>query len=240
MSNNSKLLRINSRYRSQGSASNFVSCYNDSDVFNCSSFELISFEMQRAYTNIHENNNSFRIGSFLGRVPPGQYDIFTLLATMNALQGIIEFSVIGNYVAMKDKTSSAFQFFFGGDSTIGRIIGQTSTLHVNGTRICDNPYDLSGPQVFLQMPDMTRLCSEALANASTNFIPLLCHVPTNDVEYRSNIFYEPKQKVSFAFGGGVIENSSLNCIRIQLTDEFGNELNIPENCYSNIILKYYF
>ena len=239
MSNNSKLLRINSRYRSQGSASNFVSCYNDSDVFSCTSFELVSFSMSRLYTNIHENNNMFRIGVFEGRVPPGQYDIYTLCAAMNALQGMLEFSVSGNYIAMKVKTSNP-QYFFGEQSSIGRIIGQTTTIFLTGTRICsDGPYDLSGPQVFLQMPDMTRLCSESLANASTNFIPLLCHIPT-DVEFRANIFYEPRQKISFAFGGGVLEQNSLNCIRIQLTDEFGNELNLPDTCYCNIVLKYYF
>ena len=235
---NSKLLRINSRYRSAGSTNSFTVCFTDSDVFNATAFELVSFTMVRQYTNVHSANNEIRTSNGLFYIPVGQYDFEQLVNAMNQVAVGITFVIAGNHISMY--TTAQNFTFFGSRSTIGPYIGQTADVTWVKYRLCDHPVNLSGPELFLQFPAMTALCSEPSGNSNTAFIPLVAAIPTHNIEYRAVINYEPKQKVAFQFGQGVTAQHSLNCIEVQLVDQFGNFLNIPANCFCNIILKYYF
>jgi hypothetical protein len=135
--------------------------------------------------------------------------------------------------------------YSGSRSTIARVIGEerdivlvtTSGSQLASSWICRDRPDLCGPELFLQIPSMTQsLCSESSGNENTSFIPLLCSIPTSQVEFGADIHYTPVTPIVFETRNPF----SLNCVRVQLTDSWGNILTIPNNCFCNLLIKYYY
>ena len=235
----SRLLRISNRYKSDGgSMGDFISCFSDTATYSCQKFEISSFQMHRLYPHIWEPVNTVVTSKGTFRVPPGQYDADSLCSVLTEMGVGLSFTMAAGYMVMT--ANEANVAWYGTQSTIARLVGEQRdiSLYTLGQQwiMIERP-DLAGPELFLQLPSlMHSLCSESSGNANTSFIPLLCSIPTNTTEFGQEIFFSPAHPIVFE-----TQNSfSLNCIRVQLTDSWGNVLAIPNNCYLNLIIKYYF
>ena len=238
----SRLLRISNRYKSSGSMADFISCFTDAATYSCNRFELVSFQMPRLYPNVFYANNTLETSKGIFTVPSGQYDSDSLCSVLSELKSGIDFSQSCGYVIMKATENVTY---YGSRSTIGRIIGEqrdivmvtTTGSQLASSWICRDRPDLLGPELFLQIPSMTHaLCSESSGNEQTSFIPLLCSIPTSQVEFGADIHYTPVTPIVFETQNPF----SLNCVRVQLTDSWGNIITITSNSFCNFLIKYYY
>ena len=83
----SKYVRINSRYRVRGDCSNFTCQFVNSEMQQISAIALMSFTMNRLYTNIQSFNNTLVFNTNVGlkvyTIAPAQYNAESLELALN-------------------------------------------------------------------------------------------------------------------------------------------------------------
>ena len=241
------LLRVNSKYKNIGeSNANFTyDLLSSQAAASVTSITALSFTMNRLFTNIASYNNTliFQDGSlvqYVQTITPAQYTANELLVQLNTF-------TIPGYTITWTLVNDKYQVVITGatpllllvSSTLATYIGLSATL----TLVPAVPQILqSYPQ--LQHPDEIYVQSSIMATGSCldtdqvgGSIPLLLAVGCANVPYGFSINYQTAQQEQYTSYSNKGVPMQLRSIGIQICDKYGNLLNIPENCFVDIIFR---
>lgn len=251
-----KVLRINSKFRTRGSSSDFIYSLGDSTILNqCLELCLVSARIPRLFGNIYAPINVLLAkvfqedGSFVQYSLPcntGQFNAVELAAEMTKELARV------NCTCSYDTTTHRFSFMSSGmssshivllaSSPIAQYIGLTHDLYIdthNEPIQCQAPPTLDGPScVYVQSYLLSRSihCVDALTLGS--YIPLVAVIPCQSTPYGFTVSYEANdinlQQISYRQSKNY---PSLNQIDLQLCDQFGNILPLPDNAYCDLLFR---
>ena len=252
----SKLLRINSKYRTSTSASNtdFQVVIASKDLENISKCVLVSATIPRLFTNIFPPFNVLygvlNMGVNLAiEIPVGQYTAEALALVIAAKVRAVVPSVIITYDEILKRfkfeaTDPAVTVLLFPDS-IGQLIGISSpglTIQTNNPQAivyAQGPTSLQGPSViYIQSQFVSnRSCLDILENGLS--IPLVIPLKCNKVPYGFDISYVSPNEETFMINYTVENTGSVNLrsIDIRLVDMFGNQLFLPPNFNVDLVFK---
>jgi hypothetical protein len=243
-----RLLRINSRFRSGGTTSNFTEIFSNRLVDNVQGIELISASIPRLFTNVYAPINELRytINGLLYSyfVQEGQYTAPQLATLLN---------LSSDFICTYQQEEKRFRFEFSGtpfdtiilaSSPIARYIGISEDLPLFPAQPINasDPPSLEGPsQIYVQ--------SKFLASSNCvdteqigQFIPLMARIDCSAVPYGFNIGYESKRSensmLRFSDQGNA-SRQNLRAVDIELTDQFGNNLNLPRTSDCDLLFRMY-
>jgi hypothetical protein len=242
------LVRVNSRFRSTGTASRFQYRFDTKLVDDIEKIELITAQIPRLFGNMYDNINRFSVlvtgSQLLGEViiPAGQYTATQLAAAISAdTMSRFGFEVLYN------ETTSRFVFDSLNDYTlVGRLLpyigildDETNAFVVSpGITVAPYPPTLSGPaEVYLESEFIAGSNCVDSPEIRSPYIPLMCAIDCSAVPYGFNTHYERKTADnSSVFFENLI---SLRGIDIALLDQFGNDLTLPPNADSDFVFRVY-
>ena len=252
----SKLLRINSKYRTSTSASNtdFQVVIASKDLENISKCVLVSATIPRLMTNIYPPFNFLygvlNMGVNLAfEIPVGQYTAEALALVIAAKVRAVVPSVIITYDEILKRfkfeaTDPAVTVLLFPDS-IGQLIGISSpglTIQTNNPQAivyAQGPTSLQGPSVIYVQSQFVsnRNCLDILENGLS--IPLVIPLKCNKVPYGFDISYVSPNEETFMINYTVENTGSVNLrsIDIRLVDMFGNQLFLPPNFNVDLVFK---
>jgi hypothetical protein len=246
----SRLLRINSRYRSAGTSSDFVYTLDNRLVDNISGIALISASIPRLFGNVYSPINvlTYTINNvrFDFVVPNGQYTATQLAAILTTSP---------DFDCRYNTESQRFEFSYGEGpgviiiraiSSIGRYIGLSDDLFLPELLVfvpVQNVPQLAGPnRVYLQSQFISGVNCVDTEQGASQFIPLMQPIDCSAVPFGFNINYDVKliesSLVSYrdTYDG---QMNSLRSIDLQLTDVFGNLLDMPSTVDSDFVFRMY-
>ena len=249
----SKLLRINSKYRTSTSASNtdFQVVIASKDLENISKCVLVSATIPRLMTNIYPPFNFLygvlNMGVNLAfEIPVGQYTAEALALVIAAKVRAVVPSVIITYDEILKRfkfeaTDPAVTVLLYPDS-IGQLIGISSPLTIQTQQAivyAEGPTSLQGPSViYIQSQFVSnRNCLDISENGLS--IPLVIPLKCNKVPYGFDISYVSPNEETFMINYTVENTGSVNLrsIDIRLVDMFGNQLFLPPNFNVDLVFK---
>ena len=260
-----KLLRINSKYRTAGSASctDFSVNLSSRDCEGISQCVLLSATIPRLFGNVYAPNNvltglisttlfnppdSFLPVAF--QITPGTYTAVLLAAELDRIINA-EFS----YIRVRfDEIRQRMHFITTGapanfvlnlshESGLARILGIVSSFffvdNASPDAFVQYPPALQGPtQVYVESVFIgNRACLDVPENGSS--IPLVNVIPCALVPEGFNINYAATNPDSWAINYDV-ENTGLQSLRtvdIRICDEYGDVLPIPENQHVDLVFR---
>ncbi len=242
-----KLVRVNSRYRSAGSTSDFTMSYKNKELDGAMTVSIVRASLLRTFPNIYSPINTLSysvdgVGGFRILVAPGQYTATELAAALTA--ATIDWTVVYN------STTHRFNFTYIGIGTLADIIpdqgmaayiGVTSLLAAPATFLvsAQSPPDLSGPdQVYIESNLLASSnCVDTVDGGL--FIPWVGYLSFSSVPYGFSgdfVQYESKNfEINYQITQG---QQSIKTFDIRITDKFGNVLPLPDNCYLDMHLKF--
>lgn len=242
----SRLFRVNSRFKKLGERnSNFTYNYDNRLVDGCYKVALISASIPRLYTNIFDANNVLLyVSSLTGEVrqfvvPTGQYTALELAAALDLCpdltvtydEGLHRFIAFAPY---------PLQLTLLAASSIGHYIGLTADLELDGasTLIFPSPPSLAGCQTLYLQSQFLACANTVDTPVVSPFIPLIVPIAANAVPYGFTIAYTATDiEIARVSWGGKV---SLRQIDIQITDQYGNPLNLPDNAYVDLVFRMYY
>lgn len=242
------VLRVNSKYKEANETdANFrYHLVSSPAVASVTSLSLISFTMNRLFTNIYAANDTICILDgvlpIYITIPWGQYTATelasTLSTTVSALLPSFTFTIVNNQFVVVNSTGDEYTLSFS-LSSIATYIGMTQNIVLLTSAPATFP---SYPQ--LQGPDEIYVQSSIMASGQCldeetlgGSIPLLAAIPCANVPYGFSVNYNAPQMEQHTVYTDNGNPSQLKTIFIQLTDKFGNLLNIPPNCYADILFR---
>lgn len=247
----SRLLRINSRYclNSFGN-SRFIFQANSSLIDNCQKISLISASIPRLFTNIYHPINVLKYTvddvEFQITIPEGQYTAEQLASQIDLDPGLTcRFDDITTRFIFGHTDAKGVQTLRA-NSPIAAYIGVTEDISLSPLSFtaADSVPSLAGPsQIYLESQFLSQNnCVSNLEDNLGNFlIPLMTVVDCSTVPYGFTIHYESKtdsnSQVNYK-SLGVGSKVSLRSIDINLTDQFGNYLNLPNNAYVDLVFRF--
>lgn len=241
------VLRVNSKYKEvyETDANFRYHLVSSPAAASVTSLSLISFTLNRLFTNIYSANDTICILDGVLPVyiaiPWGQYTATelasTLTSSVSALLGTFTFTIVNNqFVVVNSSGDYTISFSL---SSIATYIGLTQDIVLlNPTPYTFQSYpQLQGPdEIYVQSSIMASgqcLDEETLGGS----IPLLAAIPCANVPYGFSVNYNAPQMEQHTVYTDNGNPSQLKTIFIQLTDKFGNLLNIPANCYADILFR---
>jgi hypothetical protein len=247
----SKLLRINTKYRTADSISNtdFYFQFGTSDVIdNIYRIALTRLGCLYMFPNITPYNNKLVYDrnetTETITVPVGQY-------TATELAGIVTSLSAGKFTMTINEDTNRFEFLdplyeltIGPSNdlnTMAATIGVTSvvTIAAGATTAVTTTPDLSGPRhIYVESPN---ICQSNCLDGNTDsggYLPLLEVIPLAGIPYGYVVSYNANDLVSsdVDFKKAV----TLRRIHIRLTDSHRNTLVMPPNQDIDIILKVFY
>ncbi len=238
-----KMVHVNSVNKSYGTTSNFTIDFLTRDLDKVRKVTMIKASLPRLFQNIWSANNIIDIQHPTGidnffTIPAGQYTATTLAAAMTtALAGI-------NMAVAYNTTTNRFVFTYSGpttatisyaNSTISQYIGLTADLVTGAPQSTQEPPQLSGPdEVYIKSQLVA--ANSAVEAGSTGSLPLVGTISYIAVPYGFVGRFDASN-LDIAH----VEYQDVVCMRrmdIQLTDVYGNELDLPSNCYLDMILQF--
>lgn len=246
-----KLVRVNSRYRSSGTTSDFTMSFNNHELDNCKTVAIVRASLPRMMGNIYPPINviTYQVNTsvFTITVPAGQYTITSLCAALSsASSGDFLFA----YDAATDRVRVTFLpvgppagAYIYGTSTIGPYIGlmlQIQTLPGVVTPV-DSPPSLSGPDdVYIE--------SNLIANSNCcdvaelgDYIPFIGFIPYYNVPTGfTGSFIQPGETNNYLLNYRITQGQqTIRTFDMRLTDRFGNILvGLPDNAYLDLHLLF--
>ncbi len=238
-----KLVQINAAQKSYGTNSNFSINFNTRDLDRVTSVTMVKASLPRLFQNIWSANNVIDIVHPAGidnffTIPPGQYTAVTLAAAMTtALAGI-------NMGVAYNTTTNRFVFTYTGpttatisfaNSSIAIYIGLTADLITGAPQSTQAPPQLSGPDEVYVLSQLVGGTSAVAASSQTN-IPLVGTISFIAVPYGFVGRFDSKQLelIHIEYPDQVV----MRRVDIRLTDVYGNELSLPDNCFLDMILQF--
>ena len=258
----SKLLRVNSRYKTPNSVSNtdFTVNIQTRDLENISRCVLLSATIPRSFGNVYEPNNILRgfysvspqaqPQPFSLVIPPGLYTSVTLAAALNtALVALFQFMGVSFDETMKRIKVQAtnhpqlFSMYISHDEPLAQICGFTQTIFIGTQNIAyaQSATSLQGvSQVYIESVFVgNRACLDILENGLS--IPLVNVVACGSIPEGFDINYQATNPDCWMIDYNV-ENTglcTLQTIDIRICDTFGNVLTLPKNMNVDLVFRVY-
>ena len=255
----SKYVRVNSRFRMSGDCSNFTLQFCNAEMQQVSSVALISFSMNRLYTNIQTINNTLLFTTNDGiktfTIPPAQYNIELLVEALNKSFGeddlVAQIAEIGTTVTIKitivynpnvdRRNTFRFQPL---QSTASRVLGLLEPFELdNGSQnklsyTSPFPPSLNSPGLLLNssLVDNSTLQPVCTDSNVTTTALLAKIVTAYDTSYGSHIVYEPRNPIVHDFTLSCRAKSAVN-INFFFTDLYFSPITIPDGCFCDLVLK---
>ena len=262
-----KLLRINSKYRTPNSASctDFSVSLSSRDCEGTSQCVLLSATIPRMFGNVYAPNNvltglisttlfnppdSFLPVAF--QITPGTYTALLLAAELDRIINA-EFSFIR---VRFDEIRQRMHFITTGapanfvlnlshESGLARILGIVSSFFFVDTASPDAyvqyPPALQGPtQIYVESVFIgNRACLDVIENGSS--IPLVNVIPCALVPEGFDITYQATNPDCWSINYDVESTglANLRTVDVRITDTFGDVLPIPENQHVDLVFKVY-
>ncbi len=242
------VLRVNSKYKEPFETdSNFrYHLVSSPAAAAVTSLSLISFTCNRLFTNIYDANNTIvYVGSgeiYTFVIPKGQYTATELIAVLSLFQpggNVLEWTLVANKFNCKMTGFIPLLSISLRQSTIATYIGMIDDVLLNAGEVVELP---SYPQ--LQGPDEIYVQSSILASGQCldeetlgGSIPLLAAIPCGHVPFGFTVHYNALQMEQHTVYTDNGAPSQLKTLYIQITDRFGNLLNLPANCYVDILFR---
>jgi hypothetical protein len=243
----SKFIRINSRYKVESAFPNRPSAFSYNfdpkaeGITNATAISMTRFQMLRTFSNIYKPFNTIKT-KITGEeektytLPSGQYNATELVTMLNETVPIGTFELSGDMIELTATQNIKLLKTSG----LGWKIGLYNDLSCGAgvpTAMNSTP-DLSGPcNIYVEASFCTANVYDSLTDTGGT-IPLIDTVACHNVPFGFNISKDVTDIQS-----NLIEYSSgidlQNCI-IRILDRYGNELHMPENCYCDIVIKYWY
>ena len=255
----SKLLRLNSRYRTQSSNSNtdFTISIGTQDLENVSRCTLLGVKIPRMFGNVYAGVNVLHgtVTEFPEQpmpwsivFPPGVYTSESLAVELNR-----QIKLAYAWVTVTwDLTRERMKFVCGDSGRQITIVLQTTdaaqlcgitqeiTLEsLRADQYAASTTALSGLScVYLES---TFVANKACLDVLGTSIPLFAVVPCATVPEGFDICWQPSNETMWAVDY-TVENTGLISLRqidVKLTDVFGNILTLPENQFVDLVFRIY-
>jgi len=231
---------LNSKNKTFGNASDFEFQTNLNAVIRNSGFEvqLEEFTMPFLEYGVNSKNNTLIFEEkgagtdITCTVAPGSYDITSFLTVLkNALElnGVNTYSCTYNTNTKKITIDAGADTFRLVSGNLLNVIGFEPQTSFATNSIGSNPINLSGTawiDVYSNL--ITNNYSIVIRPAGT----LLCRIPCN-LSYGELIEYSSDFNHSFT----VLNDESINNLRISLYDQNGELLELPDSAYCSIVLS---
>ena len=239
-----QLLRVNSRYKASGTNSNFRYVLGSNrSIDSIRAISLVRFEAMRLWVNVYDPINVINVlyagvvpDTFI--IPPGQYTALELVDAINAVS-------TGAFTISFDETTNRFSFFSGdvititASSPLGIYIGLMEDIQLNNTTVeVQTSPDLSGVDPIFCQSNIVASTNAVDAEVLSGSIPLVDVISCSDVPYGYNVGW-----INHEIQSNLVEFTSgmtLRSIDIQITDKFGNIIDMPANDYVNLIFRIYY
>lgn len=241
-----KLVRVNSRYRSAGSVSDFTMQFTNKELDGARTVAIVRASLPRMFPNIYSPINEFvyNIDSgpeFSFSVPEGQYTAETLAVALDTAGG-------ADWVITYSPTTHRFNFDFHGaglqaiilaDRGINGYLGVTSNLDAFFTI----PVDAQGPPQ-LSGPNECYLESNLIASSNCcdvaslgSYIPFTGFIDFSRVEYGFNGSFIQYERNNFEVNYRITQGQqTIRTFDMRITDRFGNVLPLPGNAFLDMHL----
>ena len=262
-----KLLRVNSKYRTPNSASctDFSVTLDSRDCENISQCVLLSATIPRQFGNVYAPNNVL-VGSYSETidnppnsflpvafpVTPGVYTAVLLAAELTRVINAqfsfirVEFDEIRQ--RMHFITTNAPDYFalnLSHESGLARILGITSSVffvdEFSPDAYVDSPPALQGPtQIYVESVFIgNRACLDVLENGFS--IPLVNVIPCALVPEGFDITYQATNSDGWAINYDVESTglANLRTVDIRICDQYGDVLPIAKNQHVDLVFKVY-
>ena len=262
-----KLLRVNSKYRTPNSASctDFSVSLDSRDCENISQCVLLSATIPRQFGNVYAPNNVLRgqysttplnpFNSFLPVAFPVTSGVYTAVQLAVELTRVIsaEFAFIRvefnelrqrmHFIATNAPDSFALNLSH--ESGLARILGITSNIffvdEFSPDAYVDSPPALQGPtQVYVESVFVgNRACLDVLENGFS--IPLVNVIPCALVPEGFDITYQATNSDGWAISYDVESTglANLRTVDIRICDQYGDVLPIANNQHVDLVFKVY-
>jgi len=248
-----KLVRVNAKYRISGDPNNFVIKFDVRDLDNVKGIAVARACLNRAFPNIYSPINILSYQPNLGSqinltIPPAQYTATTLAAAIQLASGgdwSVTYSAapIDRFIfTYNNVVSGSAQLL--SSSSIAPYIGLTSDVLVPAVATpttLPSPPSLQGPEcVYIQSNFIAGShCVDIPSNGS--YIPFLCCIDFTNVPYGFSAYFEAKTpqifQITYARESGT---RLLQLFDVQVTDKFGNLLDLPENDNLDMHMVFYY
>ena len=240
----SKMVQVNSFYKSSGTSSNFSIDFLTRDLDKVVKVTMIKATLPRLFFNIQSWNNTINIihpaatNNFFS-VPPGQYTVTTLIAALNtATAGIFVtwvFNTATNRIEATYSSVTTVTLDSSALSTIANYIGLTQDITLGPPTEMTDPPQLSGPdEIYIH----------------SNLVAATSMVAAGEITAKSFIGNINFTNVPYGFTGRM-DSTSLDiahvaypyqvCMRkmdVTIRDVFNHEMELPSNCYLDMILQF--
>ena len=257
----SKLLRLNSRFRTSSSKSNtdFTINIGTQDLENISRCTLLGVKFAKMFGNLYAGINVLHatVTEFPEQAmpwdkvfPPGVYTSESLAQELNR-QMKLAYSWI---TVTWDATLERMRFVSGDSGRNTVIVIQTTeaaqlcgitqpiTLHsLAATKFAASTTALSGLScVYLESTFIAnKACLDVPQNGMS--IPLFAVVPCATIPEGFDVCWQPSNETMWAVDY-TVENTGLVSLRqidVKLTDVFGNILTLPDNQFVDLVFRVY-
>ena len=259
----SKLLRVNSRYKTPNSVSNtdFTVNIQTRDLENISRCVLMSATIPRNFGNVYEPNNV--LSGFVSTSPqipaqpfsvvvqPGSYNSSTLASALSTAIGVpfphISMSYDETLKRIKVVSTNSpplFDMYISADDPLAQLCGFTQSIVVGVMQkevFAQSTTSLQGvSQVYIESTFIgNRACLDILENGLS--IPLVNVIGCGSVPEGFDINYQALNEDCWMIDYAV-ENTGLANLRtidIRICDTFGNVLTLPKNMNVDLVFRVY-
>lgn len=240
-----KIAQINAGQKSSGTNSNFSINFNSRDLDRVTSVTAVKISLPRLFQNIWSKNNIIDIQHPLGidnffTIAPGQYTVTTLVTALNTATAGINVSWVYNtttnrFSATYSGVGSAYLISNPALSTVANYIGLTADVTLGAPSDLPSPPQLSGPDEVYVQSQLVGNTSCVAAGTQTS-IPLIGTINFTNVPYgfvgRTDIHQLELMHIEYPY------QTIMRRIDVLLTDPYGNELSLPDNCFLDMILQF--
>ena len=250
-----RLLRINSRYRSTDSVSNTNFHYEvPSSEVSESVYRVCMTRLSCLYLfpNVDHYNNTFRFASggmlHTYTMPVGQHTVEQVVQLLTdstvGLHMTVTFSELTRLISFEAKTTEVTVTAYS-TNTLAPLLGfYKSTVPFVFPVGVSTPLpcvpDLGGPQViYIESPTLASSnCLDSALGSQGGYLALLDQIPLRNTPYGFVIAWEANDLVSSDVD--YTSSQSLRRIHIKVTDGHGHVLSLPLNQEVDIVVKLFY
>lgn len=238
------LLRVNSKFkRATESESDFsYELVSSQAVASVTSISLIEFTVNRLFTNINASNNIIQFYDFASvlitlTLPIAQYTVETLIVALNLLYVDWTWTLGADNRLVLTTVGTPINLL--ASSTLAQYIGLTADLvFVAETKTMQSYPQLQGPdEIYVQSSIMASGSTLDDVTGTGGSIPLLGIIPCGNVPYGFTVNYQTPETSQFTVTSMSGTPNQMKRLFIQITDKYGNLLNIPDLCHVDLLFK---
>ena len=238
------LLRVNSKFKkSNESESDFsYELVSSQAVASVTSISLIEFTVNRLFTNINPTNNIIQFYDFGSNlitltVPVKQYTVEGLIIALNLLYVDWTWTLGADNRLVLTTVGPPINLI--SSSLIAQYIGLTADLiFVAETKSMQSYPQLQGPdEIYVQSSIMASGSTLDDVTGTGGSIPLLGIIPCGTVPYGFTVNYQTPETSQFTVSSASGAPNQMKRLFIQITDKYGNLLNIPDLCHVDLLFK---